>query len=91
MAEYRDIEVLLGPQSEKGIYFYSKEFGFGGVSINRSGEYPLATVVIEKCTIGVDSIINPDSVAVETDDIVEAIQQGVEQIHEEFHGSLLNN
>ena len=88
MAEIRH-KVLLGPENSAGRYFYAEQVKFGSVRVARRGEIPLSIVEVEECRIGVKSTLNPPAVAVETDDTLEAIKRGTQQIHDSF-GSAIN-
>ena len=84
MKQHEEITVLQGPDNEQGAYFYAEPVKFGSVEKLRAGEFPLSRVTVEQVEIGINTMIEPPSVVIETSDTREAVQMGLQQIYNDF-------
>ena len=83
--------VFIGPESEHGFYFYSEPVGYGSVKYLREGEFPVSLVEVEQISSGIDTMIAPPAVPVESQDPQEAIQKGVNLIVDNFDSFLAHH
>lgn len=84
MKKHTEMTILQGPENKQGAYFYAEPVKFGSVEKLRAGEFPLSRVTVEQVEIGINTMIEPPSVVVETGDTRVAVRVGLQQIYNDF-------